>query len=156
VDHVILGFIPDQTKLVKPQGDVAPDWPRRQQLTLEYAAEFFRRHRRTKATFTPMGVAQGWSPSSYEYAVKELQRIGYRYIALGGMVPLKTPQITDCLAAIATVRKPKTRFHLLGVTRTEFVGDFARFGVTSFDSTSPFRQAFKDDRDNYYTTEGAY
>ena len=26
-------------------------------------------------------------------------------------------------------------------------------GVTSFDSTSPLRQAFKDDKDNYYTRE---
>ena len=32
---------------------------------------------------------------------------------------------------------------------------FARLGVGSFDSTSPLRQAFKDDKDNYYTLEGA-
>ena len=40
--------------------------------------------------------------------------------------------------------------HLLGITRTELVKDYERYGVASFDSTSPFRQAFKDDRDNYY------
>jgi len=28
--------------------------------------------------------------------------------------------------------------------------------VRSLDSTSPFRQAFKDDRDNYYTAHGKY
>jgi hypothetical protein len=28
--------------------------------------------------------------------------------------------------------------------------------VASFDSTSPLRQAFKDDRDNYYALDGAY
>ena len=29
----------------------------------------------------------------------------------------------------------------------------AAYGVTSFDSTSPFRQAFKDDKDNYYVDD---
>ena len=29
--------------------------------------------------------------------------------------------------------------------------EFAITGVTSFDSTSPFRQSFMDDRDNYHT-----
>ena len=33
---------------------------------------------------------------------------------------------------------------------------FADLGVTSFDSTSPFRQAFMDDRNNYHTADGAY
>ena len=28
--------------------------------------------------------------------------------------------------------------------------------VTSFDSTSPFRQAFKDEKDNYYTLDGSF
>ena len=67
------------------------------------------------------------------------------------MVPLKTPEIEACLQAIEDVRHPETRFHLLGITRTELVKHYERYGVTSFDSTSPFRQAFKDDRDNYYS-----
>jgi hypothetical protein len=33
---------------------------------------------------------------------------------------------------------------------------FRKFGVASFDSTSPLRQAFKDDRDNYYTMPRTY
>jgi queuine/archaeosine tRNA-ribosyltransferase len=125
-------------------------------LTLQYAAEFLRLHRVRHASFEPLGVAQGWSPSSYAYAVKELQRIGYRYIALGGMVPLKTAEILACLKAISDVRRPKTAFHLLGVTRTERVNEFSRYGVRSFDSTSPFRQSFKDARDNYYAPDHKY
>ena len=54
------------------------------------------------------------------------------------------------LEAIDEVREPRRRLHLLGVTRTEQVASFQRYGVTSFDSTSPFRQAFKDDRDNFH------
>jgi hypothetical protein len=88
--------------------------------------------------------------------VARLEALGYRRIALGGMVPLKTLQIIECLEAIDDVRDAETSFHLLGVTRTENVTSFASYGVTSFDSTSPFRQAFKDDRDNYYWQDRTY
>jgi hypothetical protein len=72
------------------------------------------------------------------------------------MVPLKTRDILGCLQAISAVRRPETKLHLLGVTRVEQVTDFAYLGVASFDSTSPLRQAFKDDRDNYWTLARTY
>jgi hypothetical protein len=72
------------------------------------------------------------------------------------MVPLKTREILECLARIGDVRSPDTKLHLLGVTRTDHVSAFAGYGVASFDSTSPLRQAFKDDRDNYYTLDRTY
>jgi hypothetical protein len=72
------------------------------------------------------------------------------------MVPLKTPEILACLAAIDDVRHQHTQLHLLGITRCENVEAFAACGVTSFDSTSPFRQSFKDDRDNYYALDRTY
>src|SRR5207248_10610576 len=97
-----------------------------------------------------------WSPLSYAHSVQVLQKIGYDYIALGGMVPLKTGEIEACLRAIEDVRLPETRLHLLGITRTELVKDYERYGVASFDSTSAFRQAFKDDRDNYYAPNRKY
>ena len=156
VDHVILGYIPDATDVVRPLREATQDWIDRQELTLEYAAEFLRRHRAMRATFVPLGVAQGWSPTSYAHAVQVLQKMGYTYIALGGMVPLKTREIEACLRAVEDVRHPETYFHLLGITRTELVKDYERYGVRSFDTTSPFRQAFKDDRDNYYSPERKY
>src|SRR5262249_7969698 len=119
------------------------------------ARKFLARHRGEKLPFEPVGVAQGWSPDSYAFAVRSLQEMGYCYVALGGMVALKTQDILACLEAIATVRIPNTQLHLLGVTRVAYVVDFARYGVASFDSTSPLRQAFKDDRDNYWTLDGA-
>jgi hypothetical protein len=81
--------------------------------------------------------------------------MGYRYIAIGGLVPLKTREILTALEAINAVRKPDTRLHLLGITRTEVLAEFERLGAVSFDSTSPLRQAFKDDKNNYYTSRGA-
>lgn len=150
LDHVILGFdleagIDDET--------VDPLWKRRRELTIDLAAAFISRHHDRKCSFEPVGVAQGWSPRSYAASVASLQDLGYTRIALGGLVAQKTDEIRDVLAAISEVRTPATRLHLLGVTRCERIPEFATHGVTSFDSTSPFRQAFKDDRDNYYALD---
>lgn len=152
LDHVIL----DYREAADDDGDVKPDWIERQELTLNYAAQFLEVHSRRDCRFEPIGVAQGWSPRSYAHAVKRLQELGYTRIGLGGMVPLKTMQILKCLEAIDHVRRADTRFHLLGVTRTDHVAAFSAYGVASFDSTSPFRQAFKDDRDNYYAIDRTY
>jgi hypothetical protein len=147
VDHVILAYRAEVQPSLLDEDDL---WRRRQQITLEYAAEFLKRHRARSCRFEPVGAAQGWSPSSYASSVEQLQRMGYSRIALGGMVPLKTHQILEVLTAVSDVRDPATRLHLLGVTRTEQLSEFRTFGVTSFDSTSSFRQAFMDDRDNYH------
>ncbi len=147
LDHVILGF-----ELHAPLSDdlLPPEWPRRRELTLRLAADFLRRHNERRCLFEPVGVAQGWNPASYAASVQELQSIGYERIAIGGLVAQKTHEILAVLEAIGDVRDSDTRLHLLGVTRTEQVGSFQAYGVTSFDSTSPFRQAFKDERDNFY------
>jgi hypothetical protein len=151
VDHVILGYDSTVDRSTAPD-----DWKRRQDITLELAAKFLKERAVRQCRFMPIGVAQGWSPQSYRYAVEQLQQMGYSYIALGGMVPLKTPDILRCLQEVSRIRRADTRFHLLGVTRCECVRDFGEFGVVSFDSTSPLRQAFKDLKDNYYTLERTY
>ena len=101
-------------------------------------------------------MAQGWTPASYALSVDALQEIGYKRIALGGLIAQKTHEIIAVLNAIAPVRRTDTEFHLLGVTRCDHVEAFQDLGVTSFDSTSPFRQAFKDDRDNYYADDRTF
>jgi hypothetical protein len=89
VDHVILGYTADASDGMVPLREPPQDWVDRQALTLELAGDFLQRSRAIGATFYPLGVAQGWSPTSYAHAVRALQRMGYDYIALGGMVPLK-------------------------------------------------------------------
>src|SRR5438132_156795 len=76
VDHVILDYQPETTPVVKPLRPPDPEWAKRQKLTLEYAAEFLRLHRKRRPRFQPLGVAQGWSPRSYAHAVQVLQTIG--------------------------------------------------------------------------------
>ena len=151
IDHIILGYDP----LIADE-DVNPVWEFRQNLSLRLAAEFKEEVESRGNPFTAVAAAQGWSPASYALSVAELQALGYRHIALGGMVTLKTPEILNCLAAVAEVRTAETELHLLGVTRVESMPAFADFGVTSFDSTTPLRQAFMDDKANYHTASGYY
>ena len=141
VDHVIFGFDPAADN--DPHHSRLKQWQSRQQLTLELAAVFLARSKARKVRFEPLGVAQGWSPASYAAAVHSLQKIGYKRIALGGMVPLKTPEILASLRELSVAREPDTQLHLLGITRCSNISEFASYGVTNFDSTSAFRQAFK-------------
>ena len=98
VDHVIFGFDPaadiDPHILKLEQWQSPPaDSPSNSPLSSWPVS------RARKVRFEPLGVAQGWSPASYAAAVRSLQEIGYTRIALGGMVPLKTPEILACLRA---------------------------------------------------------
>lgn len=158
IDHVIFGYKPDAT-----EADADPAWVKRREISLELAEEFIKgveeqnkKKVDDKEKMEPVGAAQGWSPDSYATSVAELQKMGYRRIALGGMVPLKTPEILDCLKQITKVREQGVEFHLLGITRVDSMEEFVKFDVTSFDSTSAFRQAFMDERNNYHTADGSY
>ncbi|OBA70130.1 queuine/other tRNA-ribosyltransferase [Mycobacterium sp. 1554424.7] len=150
IDHVILGYR-------RPgSGDPPADWVDRRRISLTYAEKFLSAVVDQRVSFEPIGAAQGWDPASFADSVRELQDMGYQRIALGGMVALKTPDILACLEEIANIRRADTKLHLLGITRTESITEFSRLGVTSFDSTSSFRQSFMDDRDNYHTTDDRY
>lgn len=152
VDHLIFEHEPS----IGREDSRAEPWLKRQKLTLDLAADFWRDCKAGQVDFTAVGVAQGWNPDAYQYAVKELQKMGYERIAMGGLVPRKTPEILDCLRAVDDVRLHGTQLHLLGINRPEAIRDFASLGVTSFDSTSPFLQSFKDARNNYHLPDSSY
>lgn len=156
VDHAILAFNEEWDRPLPGLDPVPAEWKRRQELTLSLAEEFLDLADHQDVRFRPVGVAQGWSPDSYAYAVKSLQRMGYDYIALGGLVPLKTEEILRTLSVVGEIRSAGTELHLLGVTRIHEFKRFRELGVVSFDSTSPFLQAFKDAKDNYHTVSRRY
>ncbi len=151
VDHIVFGFAESDADV---EAAALTEFRRRQTLTLELAREFLARHSRDGLAWVPVGVAQGWSPRSYAESVQALQTMGYTMIGIGGLVPLKTKEIVATLAAVADVRRPDVALHLFGVMRRDVARSLASFGVVSFDSTSPFRQAFKDADDNYYWPTG--
>lgn len=150
VDHIIFDF--DETVAGLEGG--SPEAHRRFDITLENAAAF-EVEARQGGRFTPMGVIQGWSPASMAEAARRLVAMGYDYLAIGGMVPLKSDQIKRCLRAIRDVIPPDTRLHILGFAKANDIPEFAPFNITSIDTTSPLLRAFKDDKQNYWLGDGA-
>lgn len=145
IDHVILGY----NEQLDSKGGVLENWQKRYDLTLRLAEEFWEYCQKHSAPFQPIGVAQGWSPGSYREAVRQLLNIGYDYIGIGGMVPLKVSQIHHILEAVREVAPSQTQLHLFGFTKADNLTEFVKYGISSFDSTSPMIRAFKDGRRNY-------
>jgi hypothetical protein len=129
---------------------------RRVELTLENAREFIRLHRRKKTRFTVVGVAQGWTPETYAGSVTELVRMGYRYIALGGLA--RSPafdilrvlwRVNQVLEEIRTIPRRSIRLHIFGVAKLGLIGKLKKSGVHSIDSASYLRKAWLRSGQNY-------
>lgn len=145
-DHVI--FDCDLTNPTARQ--VSKDIKGRFEITLANAEQFYRLAKAEDFAFEPLGAVQGWSPASMADAAKKLEGMGYKYLAIGGLVPLKPDAIKTVLAFIRSKIKTTTKLHLLGFAKAESIQEFTGFGITSFDSTSPLIRAFKDEKSNYY------
>ena len=148
-DHVVPGFLRDNN-------EPPPSWVRRRDASLSLAEAFLREHRDRESSLVPIGVAQGWSPESYAEALSRLEAMGYAYVALGGLAPLRTRDILASIEAVAATKQPSTRLHLLGLARPAHLKQFAAWGVASLDTTMPLKQAFQDDQHNYHTLDHRY
>jgi hypothetical protein len=146
VDHVIFDF----DEKARGTGGGSEEARRRFDITLENARNFLRSTKSLGNRFTPMGVIQGWSPDSMGVAAEKLQAMGYTYLAVGGMAPLRSDPIHACLDAIREKIRPDTRLHILGFAKADQIHEFARHNITSFDTTSPLLRAFKDQKSNYF------
>lgn len=145
-DHIIFDFLPDNPT----RAEVGEAIGRRYDITFENAREFLRLTLAEGKPFEPIGVVQGWSPQSMTEAAIELEKMGYGYLAIGGMVPLGTPEIHLVMQELRKVLRPETKIHLLGFAKADQIGEFTNYGITSFDSTSPLIRAFKDAKRNFY------
>lgn len=150
VDHIIFDF---KTSVSGLDGGT-PDARQRFEITLDNATSFIKAAKSMGRAFTPMGVIQGWSPDSMAHAARRLEKMGYDYLALGGMVPLNAAQVHLCLQAIRRKISSKVKLHLLGFAKAEQIHEFKGYGIASFDSTSPLTRAFKDAKANYYHSNG--
>ena len=146
VDHIIFDFDPAGTGMAGGTDDAKA----RFEITLENAEAFRGEALAMDASFKPLGVVQGWSPGSMAEAARRLVTMGYDYLAIGGMVPLKSPEIKQVLAAIRDVIPASTRLHILGFAKADDIDGFHGFDIASFDTTSPLIRAFKDAKQNYY------
>lgn len=153
IDHIIFEFDSNATGL---KGG-SEESKKRFEITLELADGFFKASKELGKKFTPIGVAQGWSPSSLAEAATRLCKMGYRYIAIGGLVPLNVNEIHMAVSAVEDAIKkwPSAKIHLLGFAKADQLFEFTKYKrIASFDSTSPMIKAFKDGTKNYFAHNG--
>ena len=127
---------------------------RRWKITLDNGEEFIKKYKKKKYGFIPIAACQGWNAKTYADMFKEYQKMGYSYIALGGLVRSQTSTIIEILNAIDKIRKKDTQIHLFGIGRLDSIADFIKLGVYSCDSASQLRRAWLGARDNFWLTYG--
>lgn len=143
IDHVIFASMP------------AVERERRLAITLDNAKFFIDEHHAGGYQFAPVGIAQGWDPHSRRQAIEKLQDMGYRHLALGGMVRSSDNDIRATLEAIQPKLAQDSTLHIFGIARLSILPDLLRLGVTSADSASPIRRAFLGTgEDNYWAGDG--
>lgn len=128
----------------------------RYDLTINNAEEFLREHRKRGLQWTPIGAVQGWDAQSYAEAARKYVAMGYKYIALGGMVRTSTKEILQILEWVHQVVPKSVDIHLFGVARMKALSDFARLGIRSVDSASYLRQAWMRLAQSYLSLSGEY
>jgi hypothetical protein len=164
VDHIPLPEIVEEDRHGKQvRRRLSRDEQRsRMNLTTENAEQFLAACRRNRHSFVPFGVVQGIDVASYVESVNKYLDMGYRHIALGGLVPRADSDILDICCAVRTAIQSRTRtkrenvwLHLLGVLRPKLQPLFKQLGVSSFDSASYLRKAWLRSDQNYLAADGA-
>ncbi len=149
VDHIIFSF--SENNEAQPRKEEM----KRYEITLRNAQRFIETVKKEGYKFTPVASVQGWNPVSMADMAKSFEKMGYEYIAVGGLVPLRVNQIHSAVSAIRDA-VPNCEIHLLGFAKAANIGEFMKYNISSFDSTSPLIRAFKDSNRNYWTDDYQY
>ncbi len=128
----------------------------RYDLTIHNAEAFLTEHRARGLPWEPIGAVQGWSPKTYAEAARQYVAMGYRYIALGGLVRSTTDEVLNVLGEVHKVVPETVKVHLFGLARFGAIEDFVRLGVHSIDSASVLRKAWLGNNLNFLTLDGWY
>ncbi len=132
---------------------------RRIEITVENAAAFLAAAKRRKAGFVPVGTVQGLNTDQYVENANLYAAMGYKRIALGGLVPLPDDVVFDIVSSTMASLKQRRNppdVHLFGVFRPKLQAQFRSLGVTSFDSATYFRKAWLRSEQNYLADNGAW
>jgi len=131
----------------------------RRALTIELAKDFKKCCDRRSVDFVPFGTIQGFDEKSYRTSMREILRLGYKYIAIGGLPSYSEQQVIELLPTLsAEIRRAGYRpgIHLYGrFPSPRYVPFYLENYVTSFDNNSPFLAASRT-ACNYYHPEFAY
>lgn len=163
VDHIPLPEVPARG----PDGSVQKRTLseatryRRMYLTRSNAEEFLNICNERRYRFVPLGAIQGIGTRSYVERVHDYLDMGYKHIALGGLVPRTDRDILDIVCAVRQGLQARTRgcrenvwIHLFGILRPKLQPIFKELGVSSFDSASYFRKAWLRSDQNYLAPDG--
>jgi len=153
LDHIIFVRKPEGETIEEKEKDekeMLRDHKKRFDLNHSNAEEFISEVKKRGNPFIPVGAAHGWDAATRKESFSILEDLGFEHISLGGMVRRPAEDVIEALELISAVKKENTRLHLLGITKLRYMSDFLLHGVTSIDSTTPLRQAFMDEKDNYW------
>lgn len=131
----------------------------RLKLTRNNAQAFLDEWRYRSCRFHPVGVVQGLTPNDYANSVYAYSEMGYRRIALGGLVPRSDRQILEIVSAVTDAMKrlpERPWLHLMGVYRPEIQPQLRAMRVDSFDSATYFRKAWLRSGQNYLGANGRW
>jgi hypothetical protein len=128
----------------------------RYDLTINNAEDFLKQHRKAGLKWEPIGAVQGWDPASYARAAEKYVKMGYRYIALGGLVRTTSREILEVVQKVREKVPANVAIHVLGVARLDWMNTFAEAGVQSADSASFLRQAWMRINQSYTSFDGPY
>jgi hypothetical protein len=128
----------------------------RYQLTIQNAEDFLKEHGAQHLNWTPIGAVQGWDAKSYAEAAQAYVKMGYKYIALGGLVRSTTKNVLQILDAVHQVVPESVAIHLFGLARIQAMDRFASLGVRSVDSASLLRRAWMGTGQNYLSFDGTF
>ena len=133
----------------------------RMDLTEENAEQFLKICRENEYQFVPVGSIQGVTVDDYVCYARRYIEMGYKHIALGGLVRRKDSEILKIVAAVRKILQKHTRgineniwVHLFGILRPELQNSFQNLGVSSFDSASYLRKAWMSSDRNYLAPDG--
>lgn len=131
----------------------------RVKITRENAEKFIEATKKRKAQFNPVGTIQALNPEEYAESVRHYSSLGYRHLAIGGLVPRSDSEIeaiSRAVIASADGLKERPWIHLFGVFRPKLQKVFRELKIDSFDSATYFRKAWLRSDQNYLSTNGKW
>ena len=128
-------------------------------ITKNNAERFISLAKKRHVSFTPVGTIQALDPTGYGTTARLYHQLGYRHLAIGGLVPLPdalVEKIVIKVMAVVAELKPRPWVHLFGVFRPKLQARFKELKVDSFDSATYFRKAWLRSDQNYLAANGKW
>lgn len=131
---------------------------KRWQITIDNARETMELLQKEKFNrLKIIGVVQGWDLDSYRKAARELLKMGYDYLGIGGIARKPTSQLVKIVEIVnkeidklPSKRKNNVKIHLFGFARLRLIPFLMKKRVVSFDTAAPLRQAWESGEHNYH------